>query len=232
VPASAARDAPLDRIELPLLGDHQKMNAAVALATLRVLASQLPVSPAAIRDGLMRLHWPGRLQLVTRPSGQRLLLDGAHNPGGAEILAQALRQYFADARPALVLEFCRTRTGRKCAASWPRWRAASSWCPCITSGRPTPMLLAGVCAEANPRTQVLELPGLAAALAEAAGDEFVVIAGSLYLIGEAMELLHLSAAPEQNERKLNEWGPPRDPGQNKSAGTTRGASTGWRAGSR
>ena len=36
-------------------------------------------------------------------------------------------------------------------------------------------------------------------------DSFVTIAGSLYLIGEAMELLHVSAAKPANERGLNEW---------------------------
>jgi len=42
-------------------------------------------------------------------------------------------------------------------------------------------------------------------LAAAANDSFVTIAGSLYLIGEAMELLHLSPTKVNNERRLNEW---------------------------
>lgn len=211
VPASAAREAPLDRMELPLLGDHQKMNAAVALATLRVLASQLPASPAAIRDGLTRLHWPGRLQLVTRPSGQRVLLDGAHNPGGAEILAQALRQYFANAQPTLVLGILQDKDWPEMCRLLAPLARRILLVPVPNERTAEPHALAGVCAKANPPAQVLELSGLAGALAEAASDEFVVIAGSLYLIGEAMELLHLSAAPEPNERKLNEWGPPRNP---------------------
>ena len=40
---------PLDRIELPLLGDHQRLNATAALATVRTLAADLPVSDEAIR---------------------------------------------------------------------------------------------------------------------------------------------------------------------------------------
>ena len=43
------------------------------------------------------------------------------------------------------------------------------------------------------------------ALADSSQDGFVTIAGSLYLIGEAMELLGLSAANSQSERGLNEW---------------------------
>jgi folylpolyglutamate synthase/dihydropteroate synthase len=65
--------------------------------------------------------------------------------------------------------------------------------------------LAEVCCRANPRAQVVEYPSLAAALADTEQDSFVTIAGSLYLIGEAMELLQLSPVTVNNERGLNEW---------------------------
>ena len=65
--------------------------------------------------------------------------------------------------------------------------------------------MAEVCRRANPSVQVREYPSLAAALLAAASVPFVAIAGSLYLIGEAMELLHLSPATANSERELNEW---------------------------
>lgn len=209
VPAAAAHEPPLDQIELPLLGEHQKANAAVALATLRVLESQLPVSPEAIRDGLTRLHWPGRLQLVTRPSGRRVLLDGAHNPGGAEILAQALRDYFPEARPTLVLGILQDKDWPEMCRLLAPLAQRILLVPVHNERTADPHALARACAEASPQARVLELTSLADALAGSAADDFVVIAGSLYLIGEAMELLRLSTAPEPDERKLNEWGPPR-----------------------
>ena len=49
---------------------------------------------------------------------------------------------------------------------------------------------------------------LAAALKLAERDRLVVIAGSLYLVGEALELLGLSPTPAHEERSLNEWGTP------------------------
>lgn len=61
-----------------------------------------------------------------------------------------------------------------------------------------------------------EHSSLAAALADTAQDSFVAIAGSLYLIGEAMELLQLSPVKVNNERGLNEWS------QNTCASTTAG----------
>ena len=69
----------------------------------------------------------------------------------------------------------------------------------------TPQELAEACRRANPRAQVIECASLGEALAATTKDGFVTIAGSLYLIGEAMELLHLSPAKANSERGLNEW---------------------------
>lgn len=69
----------------------------------------------------------------------------------------------------------------------------------------TPQELAVACRCANPRAQVAECGSLREALASTTKDSFLTIAGSLYLIGEAMELLHLSPAKATDERSLNEW---------------------------
>lgn len=66
--------------------------------------------------------------------------------------------------------------------------------------------LAEACRRANPNAEVRECPSLREALAAVAADPFVTVAGSLYLIGEAMELLELSPATTNPERGLNEWG--------------------------
>ena len=91
ITAQDAQAPPLATLPLPLLGEHQKMNAAVCLATIRALEGQIPVSDSCVHRGLSQVHWPGRLQVVRRNS-QTLLLDGAHNVGGAQMLAAALRQ--------------------------------------------------------------------------------------------------------------------------------------------
>jgi len=59
-----------DAAALPLPGEHQKLNAALALATVEVLQNQIPVSEKNIREGLANVHWPGRLQTVDRPAGR------------------------------------------------------------------------------------------------------------------------------------------------------------------
>lgn len=69
----------------PLLGAHGAANAALAAAT----AARLGLPPETVRAGLAGTHWPGRLEYLTA-SGQGWLLDGAHNPDGAQALADAV----------------------------------------------------------------------------------------------------------------------------------------------
>ena len=81
-------------LHIGLLGRHQAQNAAVALATLDALVERwgTVVDEATIRRGLAAARWPGRLELLdgSRAGVGRVLLDGAHNPAGAEALARAL----------------------------------------------------------------------------------------------------------------------------------------------
>jgi len=69
----------------------------------------------------------------------------------------------------------------------------------------TPQELADACRRGNPGAQITACASLREALPTTMREAFLVIAGSLYLIGEAIELLHLSPAKAQNERGLNEW---------------------------
>lgn len=73
---------------LPLLGDMQLMNSALAIATLKALRSQgWTISDEAIQTGMAKTQWLGRLQW-TQWQGVKLLIDGAHNPAAAKVLRQ------------------------------------------------------------------------------------------------------------------------------------------------
>jgi dihydrofolate synthase/folylpolyglutamate synthase len=74
---------------LPLLGEIQLMNSAIAIATLQILRSQGWAIPEdAIISGMAKTKWLGRLQWTTWHE-HRILIDGAHNPAAAK----ALRHY-------------------------------------------------------------------------------------------------------------------------------------------
>ncbi len=87
---------------VPLLGRHQQENAALAVAAAEALSQRgFPVSEEAMRQGLLKTQWPGRLEVLgTEPT---VLIDGAHNVEGARALAAALGDIISYRRLILVL---------------------------------------------------------------------------------------------------------------------------------
>jgi len=90
------------QLSIPLLGDFQLENAATAVATLEVLVEKgFNISTDSITDGLARVSWPGRLQVLGHHPF--LVADGAHNPDSARRLIQSLKQCFDFDRATLVV---------------------------------------------------------------------------------------------------------------------------------
>lgn len=84
---------PCPELELSLLGPHQLQNAATALETLEVLEGRgWKVPPQAVREGLRRAVWPGRMELAARHPD--ILIDGGHNRQCAEAVAESLRTLY------------------------------------------------------------------------------------------------------------------------------------------
>ena len=82
--------------QAPVFGSHQGQNLAIAVAAVEAFlgGGQLQIPDDILRSAISDVSSPGRLQLIrTEPN---LLLDGAHNPAGALILAQALRAEFSE----------------------------------------------------------------------------------------------------------------------------------------
>lgn len=85
LPTAGTRKALYNGIEypLPLLGEIQLNNSAIALAALQILQQQgWEISPQAIANGMAKTKWLGRMQWQTWRNHQ-LLIDGAHNPAAA-----------------------------------------------------------------------------------------------------------------------------------------------------
>ena len=193
-----------DAAALPLPGDHQQVNAALALATVEVLEYQIPVSGAAVRAGLAAVEWPGRMQLVTRPTGQKILLDGAHNVAGAEALRRTLAKQFGGAKHTLILGVLQDKDWRHICATLAPAAGRVLAVPVASERTADACELAEACRAANARAGIEACGSLAAALQQITADEFVVVTGSLYLVGEALEWLGLTPATAA-ERALNEW---------------------------
>ena len=188
----------------PLRGAHQNLNTALAAATVEILQKQIPVMEEEIRAGLADVNWPGRLQLIQKPDGKKILLDGAHNVAGAEALRTALKNDFAGARPVIIF-------GALADKNWPDIcrmlapLAAKIFTVPVASGRTADANeLAKMFLSANPQVEVMACENLTGALNASQDEAFIVVTGSLYLVGEALELLGHSPA-ETGERGLNEW---------------------------
>lgn len=177
---------------IPLLGEHQRYNAAVALETLWALARRgWRISEEAIAEGLSNTVWPARLELARR--GPDVLLDGGHNPQCMEALCQSLKKLYPDQKlifltgmladkdyPAMVGEML--PLAREFVTITPdsdRAMSAQDLAEYLKSRR----------ALAFPCDTTQE--GLERALAAAGPQGVVCACGSLYMIGEVRHLLGL-----------------------------------------
>ncbi len=193
---------------LGLRGAHQRLNAAVALGVVELLEESLPVPRVVARDGLVAVQWPARFQVLRR-GVQTIVLDGAHNPAGAKALAAALRVEFGGAPCTVILGMLEDKNWAEAAGTFAGVARRMICIPVASNRSARPGQLVQAAQEAQPELEVRPAGSLAEALALAGDESHVVITGSLYLMGEALEHLGLGAAA--NERELNEWSSPRGP---------------------
>ncbi len=196
-----ARLPTLGPTRISLRGRHQAGNAGIADAVLDALerAGIATVDHAARRRGYASATWPGRLELLA-VGGREVLLDGAHNPAGAAALASALddlRPFLVGGResspPPLTLVHGSmadkdvagiiAALDRAAALAGARIIATQ-----VAGQRPMPAAeLAASWRTARPAASIAAIADAGAALdralESAAGP--VVVAGSLYLVGEA-----------------------------------------------
>src|SRR5438067_5048386 len=182
------------RIRLALAGDHQRQNAALAMAA----AEGLGAPSSAIARGLRAAVWPARYEVVRgRPT---IVLDGAHNDASADALARTLRRDRDGRRLLVVIGINTDKDARAVLA--PLVREASG----IVVTRSASPRAAAPADIARDATRIRHQPvvtaadvsaAIAAARAEAGRDGLVCVTGSLALAGEARTALGL--------RPLERW---------------------------
>jgi dihydrofolate synthase/folylpolyglutamate synthase len=169
---------------LALAGVHQKQNASLAIAALR--AGGIAVQEEAIARGLANVSWPARFQRWD----ERTIIDGAHNPSGARVLAETWREQFGDERATIILAVLSDKDHREiCEALAPI--SAYVVLPKISGERATdPETLAQVFSTIAPTLQHSIVTSIADAfeLARARPDR-ILLTGSLHFAGEALATL-------------------------------------------
>lgn len=90
------------QLTIGLSGDYQRVNGAIAIEALQLLQKEEPaLTDEAIRAGLAKARWPGRFEIIGQ--APLFVVDGAHNPAGAQALAQTLQEHFSGKRIWLLL---------------------------------------------------------------------------------------------------------------------------------
>jgi dihydrofolate synthase/folylpolyglutamate synthase len=173
---------------IALRGEHQKLNAAIAIAAIR--AANIAINGTAITRGLATVEWPGRFQCWDK----RTVIDGAHNQAAAEVLAATWREIFGDERATLILAILSDKDLRGiCEALAPI--ADLVLLPKIQSERAVPPQdLSRVIASVTPPLPYSIASSVAEALELAhARPNPILLTGSLHFAGEA--LAHLQGKP-------------------------------------
>ena len=180
-----------------LKGLHQRINAACALGTVKQLQHQgIKVSEQAIKRGLAKVSWPGRLEIFKLPTANRQLrtvfLDGAHNPAGTSTLVENIKSNILSYKQLIcvfgvlkdkdyqamigqlgplidIVILVQPRSDRALTAEkmMPLWRAF--------------LAPANICEESSVRQ------ALKKALELAGQRDLICVTGSLYTVGEARE---------------------------------------------
>jgi dihydrofolate synthase/folylpolyglutamate synthase len=180
-------------VRLALPGLYQPGNAVLAVGAVRAFASasDLPVSEAAVRAGCAAVRWPGRFQVIPGAAGRpTLVLDGAHNPGGATALAVSLRHHFAGRRLALVLGVSADKDRAGILKALAPLAARIYLAPADHPRATPPGELVGQLPPVD--AEVALTQGSDEALARALGEpgiDVVCVAGSLFLVADALRWL-------------------------------------------
>ena len=182
----------LDGLTCALAGRHQLDNAACAVALLEAAEGHgISVSDEAVRRGLQLVQWEGRLEVLER--APTLLLDGAHNPAAALVLADYLAAWRAarpEARVILVLGMMRDKDHRRFAEPLHRLVSEVVLTQADMARSATAQELRESIGSQFPLCHIA--PGAAEALAlakaRAAAQDLVCVTGSLMLVGEVKAL--------------------------------------------
>jgi len=168
-----------------LAGKHQAWNAALAVAALH--ASGMAMSYESVHYGLKNVSWPGRFEIFQH-QGSQVILDGAHNPQGAAALAETWREKFPNQKASIVFSAVAAKDISGILESIAPLGSRLFLCPVDT---PRALSAEEIAASLPENAVPHELfPDFNQAFQAAnAHSGPILVAGSLFLVGEARAML-------------------------------------------
>lgn len=172
--------APLTGYHIALSGTHQQWNAALALAALEKAA--VPLSADVVRHGLARVSWPGRFEEIQ----PHVFLDGAHNPHAARVLVETWKSVKGKTRPTLLFSAVSSKDIAGTIAPLAALADRIFICPVDTPRATPPAEIAATLPPGAPPCELFaDFSAALAAAPPATASQPLLIAGSLFLVGEA-----------------------------------------------
>lgn len=172
-------------LRLGLLGDHQIKNAGLALTAVDLLQKKYPVPEEKIREGLSKVTWPGRMEVLSeRPL---IVLDGAHNPGAMRTLAETLPKSFSYNKVLLVFGMMKDKNLKKTLDYITPLanRIFLTRAEYDRSANPEDLNKFLVGKKPRPRIFPTIPQAITQAIKEAGPEDLILITGSLFVVGEA-----------------------------------------------
>ncbi len=174
------------RYKLPLLGQVQLMNSAIAIATIHTLQNLgWQISQSAIANGIAQTQWPGRLQQTTW-NNRNILIDGAHNPAAAIALREYVDNLTTSQSPInWVIGILATKDCDDILQALLKKGDRLYLVPVPDQNSASPTELAAIAEHICPELSLCQaFPDLTTALDAAVTDEnLTILCGSLYLVG-------------------------------------------------
>ncbi|MGE5853689.1 MAG: bifunctional folylpolyglutamate synthase/dihydrofolate synthase [Deltaproteobacteria bacterium] len=183
----------LSHLAVALRGRHQLANASLALAALELASEHFPVPEDTLRRGLETVRWPGRLEVMSeRPL---VILDGAHNPEGVCALADELLELRQGRKIRLLFATMADKEWQLMLGTLAKLADEMIFTRVAMERSADPELLAKNIPIPVPNRVIPDSQtALAALLDSAQPDDIIVVAGSLYLLGEVRPLLATASA--------------------------------------
>lgn len=171
-------DQPLLGYSMALVGEHQKWNAALAVSAL--YRAGFALNTDSVRYGLAQVDWPGRFEMI-RPG---IVLDGAHNPHSANVLAATWQEIYPNRKAALVFSAVAGKDIHGILEILSPLASQIFFCPVDTPRAVPPAEIATYLPNNAPPHAIFPDFKSAFTAATSVGDS-VLVAGSLFLVGEA-----------------------------------------------
>lgn len=193
-------DNPIQRtLRIPLLGHYQVQNTVTALAVLDMLVRENaipPISAIQLNRGFRRVKWPGRFEIIRRPGEPLMVLDVAHTAKGAAALRLSLDENFPERNRVFLLGFLKGKKAREMVRHLirPTDKVMLTQAP-TPRGMSIEMIQEQTGDLLNAIQHVESVPDPAQAFRQAermtAKQSILIVAGSLYLVGEIRTFLGL-----------------------------------------